>query len=152
MITKKKKAQSNSVKTSPATVAIRIKTARALELRMEGHTFDKIAEMAGYNCKQSAFYAVKTAIDAITREPAELLIKLDLERLDVLWQIQYLNAQSGDTVAMTACMKIMERRAKLLGLDAPAKQDLTVTSAEDSARAVNSCVRAIESTYAPAPA
>jgi len=91
---------------------------------MEGKTFDAIADEAGYNSKQAAYDAVKRALDAVTREPAEELIKLDLERLDVLWGIQFLNAQGGDVQAMAACMKIMERRAKLLGLDAPVKQDV----------------------------
>jgi hypothetical protein len=127
----KKKHSSNGQKTSPQTAEAKIKAAKALELRMEGKTFEVIAEEAGYNSKQAAFDAVKRALDAITREPAESLVRLDLERLDVLWQIQYLNAQSGDVQAMAACMKIMERRAKLLGLDAPAKQELTGANGAD---------------------
>lgn len=91
---------------------------------MEGKTFTVIAEEIGYNSPQAAYDAVKRSIAAITREPAEELLKLELERLDVLWGIQYLTAQGGDVQAMAACMKIMERRAKLLGLDAPIKQDV----------------------------
>lgn len=121
----KKKPSRNGAKTSPETAAARVKGARALELRMQGKTFEAIARELGYAGKQGAYESVKRSIDAITREPAEELIKLDLERLDVLWQIQYLNAQSGDVQAMAACMKIMERRAKLLGLDAPAKVEAT---------------------------
>ncbi len=90
---------------------------------MEGKSFDQIAEEAGYNSRQAAHDAVKRALDRIEREPADALVKLDLERLDVLWQIQYINAQAGDVQAMAACMKIMERRARLLGLDAPIKTD-----------------------------
>ena len=125
MTIKKKKPCSNGSKTSPETGKCRVRAAKALELRMEGLTFEVIAKTVGYNSKQAAHDAVKRALDAITREPAQDLIKLDLERLDVLWQIQYLNAQGGDVQAMAACMKIMERRAKLLGLDAPAKQEHT---------------------------
>ena len=118
------KATSNGRKTSPETAEAKVRAAKALELRMEGKTFEAIAVEAGYNSKQAAYDAVKRALDSITREPAQELIKLDLERLDVLWQIQYLTAQSGDVQAMAACMKIMERRAKLLGLDAPVKQEV----------------------------
>lgn len=121
----RKKPARNGKVTSPETAAAKVKAAKALELRMEGKTFEAIAQEAGYNSKQAAYDAVKRSLDAITREPAEALIKLDLERLDVLWGIQYLNAQGGDVQAMAACMKIMERRAKLLGLDAPAKQEVT---------------------------
>ena len=90
---------------------------------MEGKTFEAIAEEAGYNSKQAAYDAVKRSLDAITREPAEALLKLDLERLDAMWGIHYLNAQGGDVQALAACMKLMERRARLLGLDAPVKVD-----------------------------
>ena len=123
MITTKKKPARGGKKTSPETAVAKAKAAKALELRMEGKTFEVIAIEAGYNSKQAAYDAVKRSLDAITREPAKELISLDLERLDVLWQIQYLNAQGGDVQAMAACMKIMERRAKLLGLDAPVKTE-----------------------------
>ena len=120
---KKKPPPRNGAKTSPETAAAQVRAAKALELRMEGQTFEAIAEALGYAGKQGAYDAVRRSLAAVTREPAEELIKLDLERLDVLWQIQYLNAQGGDVQAMAACMKIMERRAKLLGLDAPVKVD-----------------------------
>ena len=119
------KAISNGQKTKPETIEAKLKAAKAVELRMEGKTFDEIAEEAGYNSRQAAFDAVRRAITAIVREPAEELIKLDLERLDKVFGIHYLNAQGGDVAALAACMKIMERRAKLLGLDAPAKQEVT---------------------------
>lgn len=114
----------NKNQTSPQTTAAKLKAAKALELRMEGKTFEVIAEELGYAGRQGAYDAVRRSLDAITREPAEELIKLDLERLDALWGIQFLNAQAGDVQAMAACMKIMERRAKLLGLDAPEKKDV----------------------------
>ena len=116
---------SNSALTSPSAVAIRLRDAKALTLRMEGKTFEAIGEELGFATKGGAYVSVKRSLDAITREPAEMLIKLDLERIDVLWEIQYLRAQSGDVQAMAACMKLMERRAKLLGLDAPVRQEVT---------------------------
>lgn len=115
----------NGHKTSPETAEAKMRAAKALELRMEGKTFSVIAQEAGYNSPQAAHDAVKRALDATLREPADRLRALELERLDVLWQIQYLNAQAGDVQAMAACMKIMERRAKLLGLDAAVKAEVT---------------------------
>ena len=116
---KKKRTPGNGAKTSPESAAAKVRAAKALELRMEGKTFIEIAKEVGYKSRQAAHDAVKRALDSITREPAQDLIKLDLERLDAMWGIHYLNAQSGDVNALSACMKIMERRAKMLGLDVP---------------------------------
>lgn len=110
-------SRNTSKKTSPEVIAAKEKAAVALALRKEGLSFSKIAEQAGYNCTQSAHDAVRRAIREILREPVNDLITLEIERLDELWQIQYLNAQSGDVQALSACMKIMERRAKYLGID-----------------------------------
>lgn len=125
-----KRKSRNGQKTKPETIEAKRRAAKALELRMEGRTFEAIADEVGYNSKQAAYDAVRRSIAEITREPAEELIRLDLERLDVLWGIQYLNAQGGDVQAMAACMKIMERRAKLLGLDAPSKAEVTGANGE----------------------
>ena len=115
----------NKNKTSPSTIDAKVRAAKALELRMEGMKFDDIAAELGYNSKQAAFDAVSREIKAITREPAEEVLRLDLERLDRMWGIHYLNAQAGDAQALASCMRIMERRARLLGLDAPAKNEIT---------------------------
>jgi hypothetical protein len=97
------------------------KAARALELRKEGKTFEEIAKEAGYSCRQSAYDAVKRAMAAITREPAVELIELELARLDSMWGSYYIKAQAGNVLALEACLKIMQRRAKLIGLDAPSE-------------------------------
>lgn len=118
-----KRKRPNNSKSSPETISSRVKGAKAMELRMEGKSFPEIAKELGYNSRQAAFDAVSRALDRTEREPADALRKLDLERLDALWQIHFLNAQAGDVQALAACMKIMERRAKLIGLDAPVKTD-----------------------------
>ena len=83
--------------------------ATALELRKQGKTFEEIAKQLGYAGKQGAYEAVKRSLEAITREPATELLKLDLERLDAMWGPHYANAQAGDVNALAACMRIMER-------------------------------------------
>ena len=115
----------NKNQTSPSTIDAKVRAARALELRMEGMKFDDIAEELGYAGRQGAYDAVSRELKALTREPAEEVLRLDLERLDKMWGIHYLNAQAGDAVALSSCMRIMERRARLLGLDSPAKTEIT---------------------------
>lgn len=53
------------------------------------------------------------------------LRRADLERLDVMLPNNILMAVAGDKDAVSSVLKIMERRAKLLGLDAPTKQEVT---------------------------
>lgn len=107
--------------TRPENIESRERAARAIELRKEGKTYDEIAAEVGYKSKQSAYDAVKRSMREIIREPAEELLELELARLDSMFGIHYLNARAGDVQALAACMKLMERRAKLLGLDAPAE-------------------------------
>lgn len=122
MPTKRKLATGK--KTNATTIAARVKAAKAMELRMEGKTFSQIARELNYNCVQSAHEAVKRALHSTLQEPADALRTLELERIDAMWGIHYLNAQGGDVQALAACMKLMERRAKLIGLDAPVKSEL----------------------------
>lgn len=135
MATTKKKSRGGHI-TSKETAAAKIKAAKAVELRMEGKTFDEIAQEAGYNSRQAAHDAVKRALELTVREPATEMIKLDLERLDKIWGIHYLNAQAGDVQALGACMKIMERRAKLLGLDSQPEKSLPTESIADALLAI----------------
>ena len=115
----------NGQKTRPETIECKKRAAQALELRIEGHSFSHIAEAVGYNSTQACFSAVTRAIREIIREPAQELVKIDLERLDGMWTASYKAAKNGDEKAVLSCMRIMERRAKLLGLDTPSKHELT---------------------------
>lgn len=113
-------------KTSPRTIAAKRRAEKAVELRAEGMSFPDIARELGYASRQGAHEAVNKALKEMFREPLEAMIQLDLERLDRMWTVHFLNAQSGDVAALSACMRIMERRARLLGLDAPAKASTDV--------------------------
>lgn len=58
------------------------------------------------------------------------LRELEAVRLDKLTFIAYRQAAAGDLAAMDRVLRIMERRAKLLGLDAPTRIDAKVTDAD----------------------
>lgn len=118
-----KRAVPNGSKSNAPSIQAKIRAAKAVALRLEGKTFPEIARELKYNSQQAAYDAVMRTLKATQREPADELRKLELERLDVMWPIHFLNAQAGDVQALTACMKVMERRAMLLGLNAPVKVD-----------------------------
>jgi len=99
---------------------------QALELRKAGVSYSDIAKNLGYKSASGAFAAVRSALKKTLREPADELRTLELERLDALWFTYYPMAKRGDRQAMDRCIRIMERRARLLGLDAPQRTEQTV--------------------------
>ena len=92
------------------------KRKQALELRRAGWSFEDIATEVGYSNKGTAFKAVKTAIADITRESVTELLELELARLDDLMAGAYEAARNGDLFAVDRVLKIIDQRAKFLGL------------------------------------
>lgn len=100
---------------------------QALEFRMAGLTFQQIGDQLKIT-KQAAHQLVVTALDEVREQIAETapqVLTMELERLDSLWRTVYPEAKRGNLGAVDRSIRIMERRAKLLGLDAPAKSDVT---------------------------
>jgi len=108
--------------------ADRIETAererKALELRKAGATFDQIAEQCGYADKSGAFYAIKRALSDIVPPAVEELRTLDSERLDRLLLSVWKQALDGDLKAVDRALRILDQRARLLGLNAPVQVGL----------------------------
>jgi hypothetical protein len=98
---------------------------RALELRKAGVTYETIAGQLGYANASGARKAVASALKATLREPAEELRTLELARLDAMALALWCRVQDGDEKAIDRVLRIMERRARLLGLDAAAKTELS---------------------------
>lgn len=102
---------------------------QCLQLREGGATYQRIADVLGIS-KAQAFNDVKYALKEITREDAESLLTLELNRLDAMWLPVYTKARKGDLKAIEACLKIHTRRCRLLGLEIEHRQ-ITVNSAKD---------------------
>lgn len=114
--------------------------ARALELRKEGKGFAEIAQALGYGGPAGAYKAVTTALRKTLQEPADELRRMELERLDALHAALWPQALAGKWLAVDRVLSVMERRAKLLGLDAPTRSDVVTQmkvgfSADDFAAA-----------------
>lgn len=99
------------------------KQLQALELRKAGQSYTAIAQALGYRARVGAYKAVMAALKKTLQEPADELRKVEVERLDdmlgEMWE------KRDRPLYIDRILKIMERRAKLLGLDAPIKQDVT---------------------------
>lgn len=93
------------------------------ELRMAGHSYRDIGRMLGIApstvCKD---IAAETALRTAQKDAAaEDYRALDLERIDVAVQGLMPMARAGEPKSVMALMRTLDRRAKLLGLDAPTK-------------------------------
>lgn len=131
-----------------------VNSEKALGLRAAGKTLDEIAKALGFTHRSAARKAVNRAIarahgriaDMATEyreihnmrlERAIALIESDLNPpgLDELLEKPLANAEVIDQVkarqarAIAQLVRLLERQAKLLGLDAPIKTDLNVSTA-----------------------
>ena len=104
-------------RTSPRRMDAVEKQRQALALRYGGATYDAIAKALGYASRQGAQMAVEAALKKTLQEPADQLRKLDLGRLDTMLLAIWPAARQGDFPAIDMALKIMVRKAKLLGLD-----------------------------------
>jgi len=106
------------------------KELKVLELGRAGYTFDDIARNVGYSSPSGAFYALKRALKRTLQQPADELREMETDRLDRLQAAVWAKAIQGDTKAVDAVLRIMDRRARLMGLDSPTKVAAEVTSYE----------------------
>lgn len=100
-------------------IAPKERQAKALELRKAGLTYQQIADTLGYGSISAAEKAIKSGLKTLIREPAEELRALELERLDKMLASHWKAVLNGHVRSTEVVLRIMARRAALLGLDAP---------------------------------
>jgi len=103
----------------------------ALKLRSLGWSYQKVADAIG-TTKATAYNRVQRALAAIPAEAVDEFRRLEMERLDLVLNVAMDKAMSGDKGALFAVdrvISIMDRRAKLMGLDAPVKQEILTLDA-----------------------
>ncbi len=116
-----------ATKKSARTTRARVRRKTALQLRAQGLTFEAIGVRLGVS-KQAAQKSYNVAMAALadeTKADAEHLRTLELVRLDEIQAGLHPKSAKGSHLAAAAEMKVMERRARLLGLDAPKNLELS---------------------------
>jgi len=95
------------------------KELRVLELRRAGFTFQRIAEEVGYKQASGAQRALERIMARnIPQAPNEYRWQ-ELDRLDRMQVALWPRAMKGDDRAINTIIRLMERRAGYLGIDAP---------------------------------
>lgn len=92
---------------------------RALDLRLQGQTFEEIAQAVGYQSRASAYKAVARALDDVTRPAAENFRTEQIERSYALIRSMWPAAQAGDAQAANAISRVMAALDKYMGIDKP---------------------------------
>lgn len=137
-------------------IADRERDHQAVEMRRRGASYRQIATALGMRSPSSAYDAVERALTSAQREANAEVRQLEIDRLDDLrvrcWQVlgkQHLMVNQGRVMthpttgevltddmprlqAIDRLLKISERYAKLLGLDAPLRTKVEVMDGIDS--------------------
>lgn len=94
-----------------------LRAEKALQLRKLGYQYEEIAKQCGYANKGTAWHTVQKLLASRKVEAVDELRQVEGERLDDLGRTFMLKAMKGDEKAAGVVLRIMERRAKLFGLD-----------------------------------
>jgi hypothetical protein len=92
----------------------------AMNLRLEGLRYSQIAERM-HASEQYCWRLVQGELQWLSRqraEAAEQVAQLELARLDEMFHGIWPKAKQGDLAAVDRVLQLMQRRAKILGLDA----------------------------------
>jgi hypothetical protein len=123
-------------KASPEVVE---KRRQALELRKGGQHYPGIAESMGCALSTAHGY-VQDALTETLQEPADEVRELELTRLDMmirtLWPTVLGGSPSEKRNAIDRVIMLMDRRAKYLGLDAPQRRIVEVTTHDEFSRLI----------------
>jgi hypothetical protein len=109
-------------KTGPKAAEIAERRQKALALRLQRWSYPKIARVLKVSIG-TAFGDVDAAIKDIPREEADRLREVEMHSLDEVESRLWRRFEAGDTSAADKILKVKERRARMLGLDAPAKME-----------------------------
>ena len=101
----------------PDTIA---KELEVVKLRRGGLPWDMIGERVGLSAS-GAFRAYERSLARVVKEDVDAIRQVETERLDLAQSAIWGKVLQGDNASITNLLRIMERRAKLLGLDQPTR-------------------------------
>ena len=119
----------------PQQIIINERRAKAVQLRLAGVDYDRISQQLGYKSRQQAREDVHRAYMQSTKEVRESVEELrnqDLDRLARLQAAFWGAAIQGDPKAGEMVLKILARRAKMLGMDSAIKVEVTTIDQLDA--------------------
>lgn len=130
-----RKPPPRGARTTAKNIRVAERRVEVLNLRRAGISFTRIAELIREKFKMPKYTRadaagdVRIAMDGIVDEPARELLAEELSRLEGLTAAVWSKAMDRNHPeqlgAVMTILRIMERRARYLGLDSPVRHDLT---------------------------
>lgn len=108
--------------------------AKAIALHLAGMDWQAIADRLGYASRGAAYTDVTRALERQQEEEAEqvaLARHTELQRLDRLQAAVWFPAMKGDVKAAEVALRVIDRRLKLRGLDAPRRVSVEAENLAD---------------------
>lgn len=110
---------------------------KCVEMRAAGNTWDEITEALGYASPGHARDRWTLMLERMpSRGDMEEQRELELQRLDRMAVALEPKIANGDVRAVEVGIKLLERRARLIGADQPVRQQITVINDELAAELV----------------
>ncbi|WP_409264506.1 helix-turn-helix domain-containing protein [Pseudomonas sp. KCJK9000] len=111
---------------------------KAFALRKGGASYTEIADALGISVSTAHGYVTELLkqLSEGTKEDAEVVKQLELMRLDQMWMAIEGQIRKGHLQAIDKGLKVMDRRAKYLGLDSPIKAAITDPDGEPGALSI----------------
>lgn len=113
----------------------------ALQLHIEGHTFTVIGERLGVTRQRAHQLVMEQIADAAEERKALAgdALNVDLERIEFVLRSLAPRVERGDDKASQAYIRALDRRHKLLGLDAPTRNEHTGADGGPIAHQIAAC-------------
>lgn len=141
---KRRHTTPNNSRTTAEAVARRERDAQCVQLRRAGLGWDAIAQQLGYSSAARAYERFNVFMHEYPREDAEAARELEADRYDQLQRAIWAKCLKGDTWAIDRALKLMDQRARLLGLNMPVRQTIEVISESTVDRAIKELTEQLE--------
>lgn len=115
----------------PNTAALALEAAQCFDLKVQGYSLRQIAELTGLS-KDTVSNRIRHAVDTMISPRVEDYRALQDQQIDaleaeVLAVMRTVDQPETRLKAVDRLVRLMERRARLHGIDAPVKVDATIT-------------------------
>ena len=117
----RKNTKENAGGSYEASVLLELQAIKMYRMRVQGYTVVEIAEELGiaHQVVTINLRRVMQELKALSEQEADSYRAYELTRLDNLFKSLQAKIEEGDVNAVNAAVRVIERRCKMLGIDAP---------------------------------